>query len=113
MMPMRLALLISPFILILLFSLIVSSSASNVIAFSALMISLFFIGISFWMLCWILDKDPGSRAMQDISDPIKEGSEGFFMTQYGTIFKLAYVLSFLLFIMYLYRAPASQDSPLH
>jgi Na+/H+-translocating membrane pyrophosphatase len=32
------------------------------------------------MLCWILDKDPGSRAMQDIGDPIKEGAEGFFIT---------------------------------
>jgi len=51
-----------------------------VIAFFALVVSLVFIAISMWLLCWILDKDQGSRAMQDISDPIKEGSEGFFIT---------------------------------
>jgi inorganic pyrophosphatase len=50
--------------------------------------------------------------MQDIADPIKEGSEGFFVTQYGTIFKLAYVCAFFLFMLYLYRAPAASNSPL-
>lgn len=50
------------------------------IAFTALVISLVFIVISLILLCWILDKDPGDRQMQDISDPIKEGSEGFFIT---------------------------------
>jgi inorganic pyrophosphatase len=51
--------------------------------------------------------------MQDISDPIKEGSEGFFIMQYGTIFKLAFFSAFLLFILYLYRPPVSDTSPLH
>lgn len=51
--------------------------------------------------------------MQDISDPIKEGSEGFFITQYGTIFKLALVSSGLLFLVYLSRSPASGQSQLH
>jgi Na+/H+-translocating membrane pyrophosphatase len=95
-----------PFILIFLFSVMISNTTSNMIAFSALVISLVFIFISFWILCWILDKDPGSRAMQDISDPIKEGSEGFFITQYGTIFKLAFGCSVCLFFLYMYRSPA-------
>ena len=51
--------------------------------------------------------------MQDISDPIKEGSEGFFITQYGTIFKLALLCSFLLFLVYLQRSPAMGESKLH
>jgi hypothetical protein len=76
----------APFLLIFLFWLLISDSTSNIIAFSALVVSIVFMGISVWMLCWILDKDQGTRAMQDISDPIKEGSEGFFITQYGTIF---------------------------
>jgi len=48
--------------------------------------------------------------MQDISDSIREGSEGFFITQYGTIFKLALVCSGLLFLVYLQRSPASGES---
>jgi hypothetical protein len=69
-----------PIALLILFALFVSNSTSNLIAFFALLLSIVFIIISIWLLCWILDKDPGTRKMQDISDPIKEGSEGFFMT---------------------------------
>ena len=50
-------LILLPFAMVLLFTLCVSNSSSNVIAFSALVVSLVFIGISMWMLCWILDKD--------------------------------------------------------
>jgi hypothetical protein len=99
----RIGIAVTPVLLIGLFCLLISSSTSNVIAFSALVISLVFIGVSLWMLCWILDKDQGSRSMQDISDPIKEGSEGFFITQYGTIFKLALVCAGLLFLVYMQR----------
>jgi Na+/H+-translocating membrane pyrophosphatase len=76
----KLGIMVSPIFMILAFTIFVSNTTSNVIAFSALVISLAFIGISMWMLCWILDKDQGTRAMQDISDSIKEGSEGFFIT---------------------------------
>src|SRR3569833_1754490 len=51
--------------------------------------------------------------MKDVSDPIREGSEGFFITQYGTIFKLAFACSIGLFALYTIRSPASEDSPLH
>lgn len=71
---------IAPFALIFLFSLFVSNSTSNVIAFAAFVISFCFIVVSIWILCDILDKDQGTREMQDVSDPIKEGSEGFFIT---------------------------------
>jgi hypothetical protein len=80
MLGVRAAIILSPLVLIFLFWLLISDTTSNVIAFSALVVSLVFMGISMWMLCWILDKDQGTRAMQDISDPIKEGSEGFFIT---------------------------------
>ena len=63
MLPIRIAIGLTPFLLIFLFSILISSTTSNLIAFTALVISLVFIGISFWILCWILDKDPGSRAM--------------------------------------------------
>ena len=80
MIGVKIALGITPFILIFLFTLFVSNSTSNVIAFSALVISVAFMFISIWILCEILDKDQGTREMQDVSDPIKEGSEGFFIT---------------------------------
>ena len=76
----KLGICVAPLVAILAFSLFVSNSTSNLIAFSALVISFSFIAYSIWMLCEILDKDQGTRAMQDISDPIKEGSEGFFIT---------------------------------
>lgn len=69
-----------PIIAMVIFALFISNSTSNLIAFFAILVSLVFVVISMWILCWILDKDQGSRAMQDISDPIKEGAEGFFIT---------------------------------
>ena len=104
----------TPIALVLCFALLISSSTPNLIAFIALVTACIFVGVSLWMLCWILAKDDGTRAMQDVSDPIKEGSEGFFITQYGTIFKLALACAALLFLVYLQRSPAtSGDSQLH
>ena len=76
----KIGLCLAPFAIIFAFSLFVSNSTSNLIAFSALVISVTFMAWSVWILCDILDRDQGTRAMQDISDPIKEGSEGFFIT---------------------------------
>jgi Na+/H+-translocating membrane pyrophosphatase len=59
--------------------------------------------IAIWMLCEILLKDQGPRAMQEVAEVIREGSEGFFITQYGTIFKFAISTSIALFIMYAMR----------
>jgi hypothetical protein len=65
---------------ILFFCIFISSSTANLIAFTAFAISVGFIMFSIWMLGSILDNDPGTKAMQDVADPIREGSEGFFMT---------------------------------
>lgn len=59
----RVGLVVAPFLLLLAFSLFVSNATHNFIAFFALVTSVVFIGISMWILCWILDKDPGTRAM--------------------------------------------------
>jgi H+-translocating diphosphatase len=90
---------------ILLFATCISSTASTLVAFVTLTISLMFVGISLNMLGWILDKDIGPRSMQEIAEPIKEGSEGFFKTQYGTIFKLAFATAIGLFFIYNMREP--------
>ena len=63
---------------ILLFALFVSNAASTLVAFVTFVVSIMFVGFSLHMLGWILDKDIGPRSMQEIAEPIKEGSEGFF-----------------------------------
>jgi inorganic pyrophosphatase len=95
---------------ILAFYVLVSSSFSNLIAYSALTVSVTFILISIGLLGWILAFPVGPRAMQEISETIREGSEGFFMTQYGTISKFAVVTSIVLFFIYAIRDenPASK-----
>jgi Na+/H+-translocating membrane pyrophosphatase len=60
---------------------------------------------SVWLLGQILDHSTGTRAMQEVADPIREGSEGFFMTQYGTIFKLSFACAIGLFCIYAVRDP--------
>jgi len=95
--------LVSPIALIMAFYMFVSTSTSSIISFSAFITSMVFMCIAFIMLCEILKKDVGPRGMQDIAEVIREGSEGFFVTQYGTIFKYAFLTSLGLFVMYALR----------
>ena len=77
---LKYGLLASPLVIILLFSIVVSNSTSTLICFTAWTFSILFMGIGMWLLCEILAKDEGPRAMQDIAVVIREGSEGFFAT---------------------------------
>ena len=106
---LKYGLLASPLVIILVFSIVVSNSTSTLICFTAWVFSILFMGIGMWILCEILAKDEGPRAMQDIAVVIREGSEGFFATQYGTIFKYAGVTSVGLFIMYAMREIPAQS----
>jgi hypothetical protein len=54
---MKVGICLAPILVIFAFSLFVSNSTSNLIAFSALVISFAFILFSIWLLCEILDKD--------------------------------------------------------
>ena len=45
--------------------------------------------------------------MQKISNCIEEGSEGFFRAQYGTIFKLSFLISFMIMFVYYTREPVT------
>ena len=99
----KFVLLVSPIGLIMIFYLFVSSQTSALISFSAFVTSLVFLGVSFVILCEILKKDVGPRSMQEIAEVIREGSEGFFVVQYGTIFKFAGFTSIGLFVMYYMR----------
>ena len=96
-------LVLAPIALIASFYICISNSTSSLICFSAFIISICFILVSLWILCDILTKDVGPRAMQEIAEVLREGSEGFFVTQYGTIFKYAFITSAGLFAMYAMR----------
>jgi K(+)-stimulated pyrophosphate-energized sodium pump len=59
---------------------------------------------------WVLQRDTGTKAMQDISNAIKEGAEAFLARQNKTIVTLAVVLAALIFILYGFvRAPSPAD----
>lgn len=105
--PIKLGLLVFGPVMILLFSLFISNTTANLICFTAFTIAAMFIGFSIWLLGQILDHNTGTRGMQEVADPIREGSEGFFMTQYGTIAKLAVACSVGLFFIYTLREPVS------
>ncbi len=74
------------------------------------MVSLWFIMVSIWILVWILKKDCGTEKMIEISETIKEGSQGYFVTQYTSIFKLALLFGAGIFLMYLFRAPTKNST---
>eukprot|EP00250_Pteridium_aquilinum_P024245 c2872_g1_i2 orf=637-3051(-) len=64
-----------------------------------------------YLSSWVLAKDEGPPEMSQISDAIRDGAEGFFRTQYGTISKMAVVLAFAILGIYLIRnSNPQQDS---
>ena len=71
-------------------------SAINIFALMALIYSLF-------ILVDILSKETGNDKMIEIADAIREGSEGFFVTQYTTIFQLSIVFGVSIFLFYIGR----------
>ena len=58
----------------------------------------------------ILNKDTGNEKMMEIADAIREGSEGFFVTQYTTIFQLSLVFGVGIFIFYLGREVSADQT---
>jgi H(+)-translocating pyrophosphatase len=63
-----------------------------------------------FILIEILNKETGNERMMEIADAIREGSEGFFMTQYTTIFQLSLVFGVAIFLFYLGRDLTSDQS---
>ena len=47
--------------------------------------------------------------MMEIAEAIREGAEGFFVTQYSTIFKLSIVFGIAIFIFYVEREISPND----
>ncbi|CAN0002293.1 unnamed protein product, partial [Hapterophycus canaliculatus] len=64
-------------------------------------------GVGIFMTGWLADsvlsKDDGTPAMRAVSDPIKEGAEGFLKVQYTAIAKIAVFLLAFIVMSYVLR----------
>ena len=56
--------------------------------------------VAWWLARWVLQRDTGTAAMQQISNAIKEGAEAFLKRQNTTIALLAVALAALIFVLY-------------
>ena len=56
--------------------------------------------VAWWLARWVLRRDTGTAAMQEISNAIKEGAEAFLRRQNRTIALLAVLLGALIFVLY-------------
>ncbi|XP_076898483.1 pyrophosphate-energized membrane proton pump 3-like [Bidens hawaiensis] len=85
-----------------------STSPIIVFVFSICIISFL---LSIYLTNWVLAKDEGPLEMLQISDAIRDGAEGFFKTQYGSISKMAFLLALVIFGIYMFR-PQQESSGL-
>jgi len=68
------------------------------------------LGFASFLANWVLSKDEGTADMQDVSNAIRDGAEGYFATQYGTIGRLAAYLCAGIFIVYLFRTETPEQA---
>ncbi|GMH17542.1 hypothetical protein Nepgr_019383 [Nepenthes gracilis] len=83
-----------------------STSPIIVFVFSICIISFLF---SIYLAKWVLSKDEGPPEMAQISYAIRDGAEGFFRTQYGTISKMALLLALVILCIYFFRSTTPQQ----
>ncbi|XVF86245.1 hypothetical protein PTKIN_Ptkin18bG0025000 [Pterospermum kingtungense] len=83
-----------------------STSPIIVFVFSVCIVSFL---LSIYLTKWVLSKDEGPPEMVQISKAIRDGAEGFFRTQYGTISKMALLLSLVILSIYLFRSTTPQQ----
>ncbi|XP_027126307.1 pyrophosphate-energized membrane proton pump 3 isoform X1 [Coffea eugenioides] len=83
-----------------------STSPIIVFVFSVCIISFV---LSMYLTKWVLAKDEGPPEMVEISDAIRDGAEGFFRTQYGTISKMAFLLAVIILSIYMFRSTTPQQ----
>ncbi|CBJ25689.1 vacuolar-type H-translocating inorganic pyrophosphatase [Ectocarpus siliculosus] len=62
-----------------------------------------------WLSDSVLSKDDGTPAMRAVSDPIKEGAEGFLKVQYTAIAKIAVFLLAFIVMSYVLRPTGSSE----
>ncbi|CAN1299024.1 Pyrophosphate-energized membrane proton pump 3 [Linum perenne] len=84
----------------------IGASTSGIIVFVFTVCIISFL-LSIYLTKWVLSKDEGPPEM--ISDAIREGAEGFFRTQYGTISKMAMLLALVILCIYLFRSTTPEQ----
>uniref|UniRef100_A0A6N2LRT8 H(+)-exporting diphosphatase n=1 Tax=Salix viminalis TaxID=40686 RepID=A0A6N2LRT8_SALVM len=86
----------------------IGASTSPIIVFVFIVCIISFL-FSVYLTKWVLSKDEGPPEMIQISDAIRDGAEGFFRTQYGTISKMAMLLALVILCIYLFRSTTPQQ----
>ncbi|CAA3002407.1 pyrophosphate-energized membrane proton pump 3 [Olea europaea subsp. europaea] len=86
----------------------IGASTSPIIVFVFLVCIISFL-LAIYLTKWVLAKDEGPPEMAEISDAIRDGAEGFFRTQYGTISKMAVLLGLVILSIYLFRGKTPQQ----
>ncbi len=76
-------------------------------------LSVFGLGVAWWLARWVLRQDTGNDAMRAVSDAIKQGAEAFMKRQFRTIIILAGVLAVILFLGYAFLKPHSAADPIN
>ncbi|QCE02199.1 inorganic pyrophosphatase [Vigna unguiculata] len=86
----------------------VGASTSPIIVFVISVCILSFL-VAIYLTKWVLAKDEGPPEMVQIADAIRDGAEGFFKTQYGSISKMAMLLAVVILCIYLFRSTTPQQ----
>ena len=81
----------------------------SLIAVIILLICAFFLAFSIWMARWVISQDEGTDQMIKISNAIRDGAEGYFSTQYGTIGKMSVILTVVIYITYMFRRVTAEQ----
>ncbi|EFN56974.1 hypothetical protein CHLNCDRAFT_143568 [Chlorella variabilis] len=91
-----------------LFALLAGLKVSLVIV-AVLSVCIAMLLFSLFLATWVLRKDEGTADMQEISLAIRDGAEGYFATQYGTIARLSGGLCAAIFLVYLFRRETAEQ----
>lgn len=65
--------------------------------------------LAWYLARWVLSKEEGPAEMVAIADAIREGAEGFFRVQYGSISKMGLVLGAGISGLYCLRSPSTEQ----
>ena len=76
---------------------------SNPTVVGVLLVSGGMLAFAGWVAQWVMARDEGTPDMSDVSDAIRDGAEGYFSTQYGTIGRLSLVLAVAIYLIYSFR----------
>ncbi|GBG34727.1 Pyrophosphate-energized membrane proton pump 3 [Hondaea fermentalgiana] len=95
------------------FALVFVALFQGMVMGSILIICLGAIVVVWSLIHWMMLQDEGPAEMRSIASAIREGSDSFFARVYGTIFKLAFPMAFLLFGVYAFRRPAKGQESLN